>query len=249
MENQEIDALIDFDRIIHEPGWKAALADTLTSKPLQALRRRLLSELKAGKVLHPNPSEWFNAFNYTPLNRVRVVILAQDPYPTPGHAHGLCFSVRSNVQPLPKSLENIFRELKDDLGINNNKCGDLTRWSEQGVLLLNAVLTVESGKPGSHHGWGWERLTDKAIQILSKQPRRLVFVLWGTYAWEKCKFIDCRRHEILMAYHPTSRNQRKLPHRRFFGSRPFSKINQFLEAQGQTPIDWRTSCPKHSRRT
>jgi len=223
------------DRIKLEPGWKAALADTLASEPLQALRRRLVSELKAGKLLHPDPGEWFNAFNYTPLNQVRVVILGQDPYPTPGHAHGLCFSVRSNVQPLPKSLQNIFRELKDDLGIDNH-CGNLMHWSGQGVLLLNAVLTVESGKPGSHHGWGWERLTDKAVQILNEQPRSLIFVLWGAHAQKKGAHIDRDRHHVLAAPHPSPLSA----HRGFFGSRPFSKINQFLEAQGRTPIDWCT---------
>lgn len=226
---------MNLERIRLEPSWKAALAEEFGKDYMQALRAFLLAELQAGKRIHPNPDEWFNAFNHTPLDKVRVVILGQDPYPTPGHAHGLCFSVRPEVKPLPKSLQNIFKELEDDLGIHNT-CGSLIPWADQGVLLLNAVLTVESGKPASHHGKGWERLTDRVVQILNEQPRPLVFVLWGRPAQQKGAHIDRTRHRVLEAPHPSPLSA----HRGFFGSRPFSQINAFLTAQGLPPIDWRT---------
>lgn len=229
------DWLMAPDRIQLEPSWKAALADEFAQDYMANLRAFLLAELKAGKRIHPNPDEWFNAFNHTPLDKVRVVILGQDPYPTPGHAHGLCFSVRPEVRPLPKSLQNIFRELEVDLGIRNT-CGSLIPWADQGVLLLNAVLTVESGRPASHHGKGWERLTDRAVQVLDAQPRPLAFVLWGRPAQEKGAHIDRARHLVLDAPHPSPLSA----HRGFFGSRPFSKINAFFERLGQPPIDWRT---------
>jgi len=229
------DWLMNPDRIRLEPSWKAALADEFAKDYMASLRTFLLAELKAGKRLHPNPDEWFNAFNHAPLERVRVVILGQDPYPTPGHAHGLCFSVRPEVQPLPKSLQNIFRELKDDLGIHNT-CGSLIPWADQGVLLLNAVLTVESGKPASHHGKGWERFTDRAVQVLDAKPRPLAFLLWGRPAQQKGAHIDRSRHLVLEAPHPSPLSA----HRGFFGSRPFSRINAFLASHGQPPIDWRT---------
>lgn len=223
------------DRIKLEPSWKAALGDEFEQPYMAGLRAFLASELKAGKRIHPNPDEWFNAFNHTPLDKARVVILGQDPYPTPGHAHGLCFSVQPEVRPLPKSLQNIFRELGDDLGIRNT-CGSLIPWAEQGVLLLNAVLTVESGQSASHHGKGWERLTDRAVQALNAQPRPLAFVLWGRPAQQKGSHIDRTRHLVLEAPHPSPLSA----HRGFFGSKPFSRINAFLEQQGQSPIDWRT---------
>lgn len=223
------------DRIRLEPGWKAALAEVFATPGLQALRAFLAAELEAGKHIHPNPDEWFNAFNHTPLDRVRVVILGQDPYPTPGHAHGLCFSVRPDVQPLPKSLQNIFRELYDDLGIRNT-CGSLMSWADQGVLLLNAVLTVESGRSASHQGKGWEALTDRAVQVLNARDAPLVFVLWGSHAQKKGAHIDRARHAVLEAPHPSPLSA----HRGFFGSRPFSRINAILEKNGQPPIDWRT---------
>ena len=223
------------ERIKLEPSWKAALAGEFDQAYMLELRAFLAAELKAGKRIHPNPDEWFNAFNHTPLDRVRVVILGQDPYPTPGHAHGLCFSVQPDVRPLPKSLQNIFRELADDLGIRNT-CGSLIPWADQGVLLLNAVLTVESGLSNSHQGKGWERFTDRAVQILNAQPRPLVFVLWGRPAQQKGAHIDRARHRVLEAPHPSPLSA----HRGFFGSKPFSSINVFLEQQHQAPIDWRT---------
>ena len=223
------------ERIKLEPSWKAALAEEFEQPYMLELRAFLAAELKAGKRIHPNPDEWFNAFNHTPLDKVRVVILGQDPYPTPGHAHGLCFSLQPEVRPLAKSLHNIFKELEDDLGIRNT-CGSLLPWADQGVLLLNAVLTVESGLSNSHQGKGWERFTDRAVQILNAQPRPLVFVLWGRPAQQKGAHIDRARHRVLEAPHPSPLSA----HRGFFSSKPFSKINAFLERQHQAPIDWRT---------
>lgn len=221
------------DRIQLEPGWKAALREEFDKDYMQALRRFLVAERQAGKTIHPATAEWFNAFNSTPLDRVKVVILGQDPYPTPGHAHGLCFSVRPEVSPLPKSLINIYRELRDDLGIEN-RTGYLQGWAEQGVLLLNSVLTVESGQPASHRNQGWEPFTDRAVEILNASERPLAFVLWGSYAQKKGRVIDRNRHLVLQAPHPSPLSA----YRGFFGSRPFSRINGFLEQTGQSPIDW-----------
>ncbi len=221
-----------------EPGWLAALAGEFEQDYMQQLRAFLQAERAAGKVIYPRPSQWFNAFNTTPLERVRVVILGQDPYPTPGHAHGLCFSVQPGVQPLPKSLQNIFRELRDDLGIVN-RSGNLQPWAEQGVLLLNAVLTVERGRPASHQGRGWERFTDQAIRVLNDGERPLVFVLWGSYAQRKGRIIDRQRHHVIASPHPSPLSA----HRGFFGSRPFSRINDWLTAAGGPPIDWQLPDP------
>ncbi len=220
-------------RIQLEPGWLEALADEFRQDYMQQLRSFLQAERAAGKVIYPRPSQWFNAFNTTPLDKVRVVILGQDPYPTPGHAHGLCFSVQPGVRPLPKSLQNIFRELRDDLGIDNHS-GNLEPWARQGVLLLNAVLTVERGRPASHQGKGWERFTDRAIQILNDGDRPIVFVLWGSYAQRKGSIIDRNRHHVIASPHPSPLSA----HRGFFGSRPFSRINALLEGLGEEPIDW-----------
>lgn len=220
-----------------EPGWRDALAPVLNRPELQQLRGYLVDQLRDGVVIHPKPDEWFNAFNHTPLDQVRVVILGQDPYPTPGHANGLCFSTQPDVRPLPKSLQNIFRELNDDLGIDN-RCGDLTHWADQGVLLLNAVLTVRSGQPASHQGRGWELVTDEAIRILADQSQPMVFVLWGAQAQKKAGYIHRPNHLVLKSPHPSPLSA----YRGFFGSKPFSRINAFLTEQGESPIDWRVAC-------
>jgi len=222
-------------RIQMEPGWREALAPVLLDDGMHQLRQRLLAEGRAGKVIHPKPDEWFRAFNDTPLDQVRVVILGQDPYPTPGHANGLCFSVRPDVRPLPKSLLNIFKELADDLGVENRN-GDLTAWADQGVLLLNAVLTVASGQPASHRGWGWEQLTDAAIRYLAEQPRPIAFVFWGAQAQQKARHIHRPEHLVIKSPHPSPLSA----YRGFFGSKPFSRIDAFLESHGEPPIDWRT---------
>ncbi|MGF1546051.1 MAG: uracil-DNA glycosylase [Thiotrichales bacterium] len=225
--------LIDPFRL--EPGWSRLLADELEQPYFVALKAFLTTERSAGKQVFPCAEEWFAAFQATPLEQVRVVVIGQDPYPTPGHAHGLSFSVAPEVRPLPKSLANIFRELRDDLGIDNHE-GNLQAWARQGVLLLNAVLTVESGQPGSHHGKGWERFTDRVVRELAAGDQPLAFVLWGNHAQAKGRAIDRTRHRVFAAPHPSP----LAAYRGFFGSRPFSGINAFLEDQGLPAIDWRT---------
>jgi uracil-DNA glycosylase len=216
-----------------EKSWDKYLAGEFEQEYMQALKQFLRHEKDAGKIILPHSSLWFNALNSTPYESVKVVILGQDPYPTPGHAHGLCFSVLPEVSPLPKSLINIFKELNDDLGIVNTT-GHLQAWAEQGVLLLNSVLTVERGQPNSHKDRGWEQFTDKVISVLNQREAPMVFVLWGSYAQKKGAVIDGRKHRIIRAPHPSPLSA----YRGFFGSRPFSKINEFLQQQGQTPIDW-----------
>ena len=216
-------------------GWKDLLEDTFQTDRLLKLKDFLRAEKDQGKTILPHSSLWFNALNSTAPEQVKVVILGQDPYPTPGHAHGLCFSVMPDVKPIPKSLVNIFKELNEDLGIVNSN-GHLQSWAEQGVLLLNSVLTVESGKPNSHQGRGWEDLTDVVINVLNQQDRAIAFVLWGSYAQKKGAIIDSNKHFVLRSPHPSPLSA----YRGFFGSKPFSRINQFLEQQGQTAINWQT---------
>jgi len=198
-----------------------------------ALEAYLQDELAAGKTIFPPSPQWFAALNMTPLDDVRVVIIGQDPYPTLGHAHGLCFSVQPGVSPLPKSLQNIYRELKDDLGIENHS-GYLAAWAAQGVLLLNAVLTVEQGKSGSHQGRGWERFTDRIISLLNAQNKPLVFVLWGAYAQKKGRKIDHQRHTVIQSPHPSPLSA----YRGFYGSQPFSRINDFLAGNQLPALKW-----------
>ena len=216
-------------------AWKNALQETFASEKMSTLKTFLRQEKDQGKVILPHSSLWFNALNSTLPDQVKVVILGQDPYPTPGHAHGLCFSVMPDVKPIPKSLINIFKELQDDLGIENHN-GHLQSWAEQGVLLLNSVLTVVSGQSNSHQGQGWEEFTDAVINHLNQQTRPMVFVLWGAYAQKKGAIIDSQRHFVLRAPHPSPLSA----YRGFFGNKPFSQINQFLKQQNQQEIDWQT---------
>lgn len=223
-----MDNLIQLDQ-----GWKTLLGEEFDKDYMHLLKTFLRAEKDQGKRIFPHSSLWFNALNSTPPDKVKVVILGQDPYPTPGHAHGLCFSVNPEVKPLPKSLLNIYQELQDDLGIINHN-GHLQHWAEQGVLLLNSVLTVESGKANSHQGKGWETFTDAVISQLNTQPRPIAFVLWGSYAQKKGCIIDSNKHFVLRAPHPSPLSA----YRGFFGSKPFSQINQFLQDTGQQSIDW-----------
>ncbi len=200
---------------------------------MQTLKTYLREEKDQGKTIFPHSSLWFNALNTTPLDKVKVVILGQDPYPTAGHAHGLCFSVMPDVKPIPKSLINIYKELKEDIGIENTN-GSLQSWAEQGVLLLNSVLTVGSGNANSHQGKGWEQFTDKVIATVNELDRPIVFVLWGAYAQKKGAAIDVGRHLVIRSPHPSPLSA----YRGFFGSKPFSKINQFLTANNQQQINW-----------
>jgi len=215
-----------------EPSWLEVLQDEFEKPYMQALRAFLRKELRRFTVYPPGP-EMFNALNTTPFKNVRVVILGQDPYHGKKQAHGLCFSVRRGVR-IPPSLENIYRELHDDVGLSAPNHGDLTAWAEQGVLLLNTVLSVRAGKPHSHKGQGWERFTDQVIQVLNTQREGLVFVLWGAAARKKAGMIDRQRHLIVHSSHPSPYSA----DRGFFGSRPFSRINTYLTQRGEAPIDW-----------
>lgn len=221
-------------RINLEASWLTKLKTEFEQPYMQQLKTFFLNEKAIGKSILPESNNWFAAFNSTPFNEVKVVILGQDPYPTLGHAHGLCFSVQADVKPLPKSLLNINKELLDDCGIDNAHTGYLMPWAKQGVLLLNAVLTVEAGQANSHQGKGWERFTDAAISALNEQHEHLVFVLWGSYAQKKGAIIDTNKHFVIRSAHPSPLSA----YRGFFGSKPFSRINADLIAHGKVPIDW-----------
>ena len=216
-----------------EPGWLAVLGDQFEKPYMTQLRGFLQAEKQQVKVIYPRGSLWFNAFNTTPFDKVKVVILGQDPYHGPNQAHGLCFSVLPGVQT-PPSLVNIYKELHADLGIPPARHGCLNHWARQGVLLLNATLTVEQGNAGAHQGKGWETFTDAAVHALNEQREHLVFMLWGSYAQKKGDFIDTRRHLVLKAPHPSPLSA----HRGFLGCRHFSRANAYLVENGQTPIDW-----------
>jgi uracil-DNA glycosylase len=216
-----------------EPSWKAQLLAEFSKPYMEKLREFLKAEKAAGQVIFPKPNEWFAAFDHTPFEKVKVVILGQDPYHGPGQAHGLCFSVRPGVQP-PPSLVNIYKELKTDVGVTAPNHGSLVSWADQGVLLLNSVLTVRQGQAASHQKRGWELFTDQAIHLLNDKRENLVFVLWGAYAQRKGEFIDREKHLVVECVHPSPLSV----HRGFYGSRPFSKINNYLEAHGKTPIEW-----------
>jgi len=216
-----------------EPSWKARVGDYLARPEMQKLSEFLRAELKRGKVIYPPPKRIFAALDTTPFEQVKVVILGQDPYHGPGQAHGLCFSVMPGV-PLPPSLENIFAEIERDLHVARPDHGCLIPWAEQGVLLLNAVLTVEHGRAGAHQGKGWEGFTDHGVDTLNREREGLVFLLWGSYAQAKGKVIDPRRHRVLKAPHPSPLSA----HRGFLGCGHFSATNDYLSRHGQAPIDW-----------
>ncbi len=217
-----------------EPGWRKILEAQFEAPYMKSLREFLAQEYKDGKTIFPKGSEYFAALNETPWDKVRVVILGQDPYHGPGQAHGLSFSVKEGVR-FPPSLLNIFKELRSDLGVEAPKSGDLTAWAHQGVLLLNAVLTVEQGRAASHQGRGWEKFTDSIIEALNREKEGIVFLLWGSYAQQKGKFVDRQKHLVIESVHPSPLSA----HRGFLGSKPFSKINNYLQSRGQKPIDWR----------
>lgn len=216
-----------------ETSWKSRLAPEFDKDYMIDLRQFLLERRHARAVIYPPGPKIFNALNSTPFEAVRVVILGQDPYHGPGQAHGLCFSVPLGV-PTPPSLLNIFKEIENDLGLPVPDHGYLRHWAEQGVLLLNAVLTVERGQPGSHQGKGWERFTDQVVRLLNAERDGLVFLLWGNYALKKGSVIDRNRHLVLAAPHPSPLSAS----RGFFGCRHFSRANAWLEEHGQPPIEW-----------
>jgi uracil-DNA glycosylase len=217
-----------------ESGWKARLLSEFTKPYMLSLKAFLQAELKAGKSIYPRPSEYFAALNRTPFEKVKVVILGQDPYHGPGQAHGLAFSVRPGVR-IPPSLLNIYKELKTDIiGFERPLHGYLSSWSDQGVLLLNSVLTVEKDLAGSHQKKGWEVFTDKAIEALSSERENLVFILWGAYAQKKGAVIDRKKHLVLEGPHPSPLSAS----RGFFGSRPFSQANAYLREHHLPEVMW-----------
>ena len=216
-----------------EPSWKKALAEEFTKDYFQKLKLYLKDEKSSGQVIFPPGKEIFAAFDYTPFDRVKVVILGQDPYHGAGQANGLCFSVRSGVQQ-PPSLQNIFKELKDDLGFDIPFSGNLEKWAHQGVLLLNAILTVRANQPASHRNQGWEFFTDEIIRTLSAKKNGLVFLLWGNFARSKKTMIDTTKHYILEAAHPSPFSA----YNGFFGCKHFSRTNEILVRDGQDPVDW-----------
>ena len=216
-----------------EASWKQCLVDELNKDYMVRLKQFLQNEKQSGKVIYPKGGEYFRALDLTPFEKVKVVILGQDPYHGPGQAHGLCFSVRPGVQT-PPSLVNMYKELKSDLDIPPVQHGYLEHWAKQGVLLLNSVLTVEHKQAASHQGQGWEQFTDRVIAELNEHRENLVFILWGSYAQRKAAVVDNQRHLVLKAPHPSPLSA----YRGFFGSRPFSQTNQYLQQHGITPIDW-----------
>lgn len=216
-----------------DASWQKTLEEECQKPYMQDLRAFLRKEKDAKKKIFPKSKDVFKAFEYTPLDQVKVVILGQDPYHGVGQAHGLCFSVQPGIA-LPPSLQNIYKELNEDLGISSVKHGCLISWAQQGVLLLNSVLTVEQSMANSHEGKGWEIFTDKIISVLNAQSRPIAFVLWGSYAQRKGQAINTQKHLVIKSPHPSPLSS----YRGFFGSKPFSKINAFLNAQGQQPIDW-----------
>jgi len=219
-----------------ESGWKDHLLDEFNKSYMRDLKNFLRTEISSRKTIYPKGSEYFNAFNSTPFDRVKVVMLGQDPYHGTGQAHGLCFSVPRGVDS-PPSLINILKEIRADLDLNpaDFKHGNLKFWADQGVLLLNSVLTVEAGRAASHQGKGWEVFTDRAIAVLNETKSNVVFMLWGAYAQRKGEAIDRSRHLVLTAPHPSPLSA----HRGFLGCRHFSRTNAYLIKHGQVPIDWR----------
>lgn len=226
--------LAKLNKVQLDESWKYGLSEFLLSPKMDQLKAFLVEEKKADKTIYPPNHLIFNALNTTPLDRVKVVILGQDPYHGPNQAHGLSFSVQKGVA-LPPSLRNIFHELHADVGVERPKHGDLTHWAEQGVLLLNAVLTVEAGQPTSHQKRGWEEFTDQVIDILNEQREHIVFILWGAYAQRKGQRINQDKHLVLKAAHPSPLAANRGG---FFGCKVFSKSNNYLKQHGIEPIDW-----------
>ena len=216
-----------------EESWKAALADEFAKQYFVSLARRLHDEKAEGKVIYPPGRMIFKAFELTPVDKVKVVILGQDPYHGPGQAMGLSFSVPDGM-PAPPSLKNIFKEIESDLGIVMSGRPNLEKWAEQGVLLLNSILTVRGGEAASHSGIGWQQFTDAVIRYISDNLEGVVFLLWGNYARSKKDLIDTSRHHVLEAAHPSP-----LARGAFFGCRHFSMTNNILLSEGRTPIDWK----------
>ena len=216
--------------------WRDVLASEFDRPYMKELKKFLASELSGGKTIYPHGKEIFQAFDWTPFEKVKVVVIGQDPYHAPDQAHGACFSVKRGVPP-PPSLANIFKEIQSDLGLPVPSHGYLEKWATQGVLLLNTVLTVERGRPASHRGKGWERFTDRVVELLNRDRENLVFMLWGSHAHRKAEGVDPRRHLVLRSPHPSPLSA----HRGFFGRGHFGKANRYLVQLGLEAIDWELS--------
>lgn len=216
-----------------DPQWKKVLQKEFSANYFQQIPHHLRTEKSQGKIIYPPGSQIFNAFDTTPFDKVKVVILGQDPYHGPGQANGLCFSVKKNIR-IPPSLINIFKELKDDIGLSIPSHGDLTHWAQQGVFLLNASLTVRAGEPMSHAQIGWTQFTDAVIRTISMQKENIVFLLWGRFAQNKITLIDTTKHFVLQAAHPSPLSA----HNGFLGCRHFSKTNEYLIGHKIEPIAW-----------
>lgn len=224
--------MIKLDSIKIEESWKKALEKEFLSPYFLEIKKHYVEAKSKGAVIYPPANLTFNAFNSTPFEKVKVVLLGQDPYHNPNEAMGLSFSVPQGVR-IPPSLRNIYRELEADLGIPQSKSGDLSAWAREGVLLLNSILSVEAHKPASHQHFGWQQFTDSVIATLSKQKDGIVFLLWGNYAKSKKTLIDTKRHCVLEAAHPSP-----LARSGFMGCKHFSKTNAYLQSVGKTPINW-----------
>jgi len=217
-----------------ESSWKGVLKEEFSKPYFEQIALHIKTERSQGKIIYPPGALIFNAFNTTPFDKVKVVILGQDPYHGPGQAHGLCFSVQHGVPP-PPSLINIFKELQEDIGVPVPDHGNLTHWAEQGVFLLNASLTVRAGEPMSHSKIGWAQFTDEVIKKISAEKKHVVFILWGKFAQEKKLLIDETKHCILRSAHPSPLSA----HAGFFGCKHFSKANEYLMSKGIDPVDWK----------
>jgi len=216
-----------------EESWKNALSDEFEKDYFKSLTEFVRGEYLSGKTIYPAAKNIFNAFNLCPLDKVRVVIIGQDPYHEPGQAHGLCFSVESGTD-LPPSLINIYKEIESDIGHQSKTNGDLTYWANQGVLLLNSTLTVRAHAAASHVGHGWETFTDAVIKMLAQNRKNIVYMLWGSFAQNKAAIVDKNENLVLCSAHPSPLSA----YRGFFGNHHFSRANEYLIAHGQTPIDW-----------
>ncbi len=214
-------------------SWQKRLKSEFELSYMKDLKSFLKKEYDQKKIIYPDKKNYFKALDLVDLKNVKVVILGQDPYHGPSQAHGLCFSVQDGIR-FPPSLQNIFKELQSDLGIAIPKTGNLERWGEQGVLLLNSVLTVEDGKAAAHQKKGWEQFTDKIIEVVNENCDHVVFILWGAYAQKKAAFVDRNKHLVIESVHPSPLSS----HRGFFGSKPFSKANDWLKSKGLKPIQW-----------
>lgn len=216
-----------------ESEWEVRLAEEF-KKPYYKKIETTLSEAYSSRNVFPQKTEIFNAFKFCGFNELKVVIIGQDPYPTAGHANGLCFSVNDDVAPLPKSLQNIFKEIASDLNIALPENGNLERWAKQGVLLLNTVLTVEEGMPDSHSKIGWQKFTDRVLEVINEEKEHVVFLLWGKKAQDKGKLIDEKKHLVLKSVHPSPLSV----YRGFYGCKHFSKTNGYLVENGEKEIVW-----------